>query len=217
MAALPAPHRAGAEKARQRVHVDARPWGGATDETPHLRVIQDAVWADQRLRIRYRRAQGEPYERLVDPYGLVAKAGVWYVVAGTPGGEAQRTYRVSRVESAEPTGETFERPTGFDLAASWDRSRGEFERRGTPYKLLVHVPPAVLPLFLRMVGGRVTNAIEQLEDGPDRARLSLTFPAAGAALAAIAAFGADVEVLEPAEFRSRMAAWARAMVRLYGV
>jgi predicted DNA-binding transcriptional regulator YafY len=215
LVALPPPHRAGAEKARQRVHVDARPWGGTTDETPHLRTIQDAVWADQRLRIRYRRNEREPVERLVDPYGLVAKAGVWYLVAGIPGQDAQRTYRVSRVESAEPTGESFERPTGFDLATTWDRSRGEFERRGAGYKTLVRVTPGVLPLFLRMLGGRVTDAIEQLEDGPQGTRLSLTLPAAGAALPALAAFGADVEVLEPAEFRSRVAAWARAIVDLY--
>jgi predicted DNA-binding transcriptional regulator YafY len=215
LAALPAPYRAGAERARQRVHVDARAWGRTGEETPHLRVIQDAVWSDQRLRVRYRRGEGRPVERLVDPYGLVAKAGVWYLVAGTPDGGPERTYRVSRMEAAEPAGEAFERPQGFDLARSWDRSRADFERRGAAYRLLVRVAPEVLPLLLRMVGNRVTEAIEQLDDAPDGTLLRLTFPAPGAALAALAAFGAEIEVLEPAEFRARIAAWARAIVALY--
>jgi predicted DNA-binding transcriptional regulator YafY len=119
------------------------------------------------------------------------------------------------MEAVELAGEAFERPTGFDLARSWDRSRTDFERRGTAYRLLVRVAPGLMPLFLRMVGNRVTEAIEQLEDPPDGTLLRLTFPAPGAALAALAAFGAEIEVLEPAEFRARIAAWAAAVVARY--
>jgi predicted DNA-binding transcriptional regulator YafY len=215
LASLPAPHRSGAERARRRVHVDARPWGRGGDQTPHLQAVQDAVWSDQRIVVRYRPGEADAVERVIDPLGLVAKAGVWYLMAASARSRALRTYRVSRIVSVEPTGETVRRPEGFDLAAAWSRSRGEYERRGTPYPLLVRVPRPLLPLFLRVAGHWVTETIDE-EDDREGVRLRVVFSAPGAALASLAAFAADVEVLEPVEFRERLRGWARSVLELQG-
>ncbi|MEU4353157.1 helix-turn-helix transcriptional regulator [Streptomyces virginiae] len=64
-------------------------------------------------------------ERTVDPLGLVAKAGVDYLVAGTDKG--LRTFRLSRVTSVEPTGEPVVRPPDFDLARAWRTLSGAFQ------------------------------------------------------------------------------------------
>ena len=83
MAALPVESRAHAARISECFHLDAPPWYGDTDRTDRLDAVADAVWTRRRVRIRYLR-WAEPHEidRTVDPYGLVLKAGHWYLVAG---------------------------------------------------------------------------------------------------------------------------------------
>src|SRR5207253_2357392 len=81
MAALPESQRSGAQRARQRVLIDAAAWMRPAEPVPHLGIVQEASWADRRLRLRYRGGD-QSSDRVVDPYGLVAKAGVWYLVGG---------------------------------------------------------------------------------------------------------------------------------------
>jgi predicted DNA-binding transcriptional regulator YafY len=51
------------------------------------------------MRLHDRFTAGGRAERVVDPYGLVCKAGVWYLVADADG--EGRLFRVSRVKSAQ--------------------------------------------------------------------------------------------------------------------
>lgn len=52
------------------------------------------------------------------PFGLLLRLGNWYVVGHDVGQQAQRTYRVDRIEGAVEVGppQQFERPTGFTAA-----------------------------------------------------------------------------------------------------
>ncbi len=138
-AALPAAARQEAEAARQRVHLDPAEWWQTHEPVPYLRTIQEAVWQDRRLRLSYRRRGGGVATRLVDPYGLVAKASVWYLVAADaedavgvdsaaqagqdPAAQVPamepRVFRVSRVEAADLVDEPSRRPDGFDLGIFW--------------------------------------------------------------------------------------------------
>ena len=54
---------------------------------------------------------------MVEPLGLVLKAGIWYLIARREG--EVRTYRVSRVRSVELLEGRFDRPKGFNLDAYW--------------------------------------------------------------------------------------------------
>jgi predicted DNA-binding transcriptional regulator YafY len=90
MAALPAPHRPAADLASRRILIDPARWGGRhTTPAPDLSVLQQAVFADRRLRLRYRHGRDSKIRSYtLDPYGLVNKAGTWYLVAdhrGSPG------------------------------------------------------------------------------------------------------------------------------------
>jgi predicted DNA-binding transcriptional regulator YafY len=80
LASLPAPVREQAERARQRFHLDLAGWHRGEDASPHLTVLQQAIWNDRRLLITWDTdAVAGDVER-VDPYGLVSKAGAWYLV-----------------------------------------------------------------------------------------------------------------------------------------
>ncbi len=134
MAALPVSLREQAASIRQRLHVDTTGWGGVPENLSMLPIVQDAVARDRKLAIRYRPAGRERVERTVDPLGLVAKGGTWYLVARTPDGF--RTYRVSRIEEARLLDQPSERPADFDLATYWrsstERSCGRDGRNTKP-------------------------------------------------------------------------------------
>ncbi|KAI7257935.1 hypothetical protein KC345_g10653, partial [Hortaea werneckii] len=108
----------------ERIHIDGTGWHPSGETYPCLTSLQEAVWESRMVRITYLRS-GESTERLIAPLGLVAKRGVWYAVAET-GGEL-RTYRVSRITSAEVTDEIFDRPEDFHLADYWEASIRSFK------------------------------------------------------------------------------------------
>jgi predicted DNA-binding transcriptional regulator YafY len=78
------------------VHVDSRPWlqASASGTTPASLI--GTVRRGRRLRIEYDSSREPgPRELIVDPYGLVAKAGVWYLIADCA--RVPRMYRLERV------------------------------------------------------------------------------------------------------------------------
>ena len=123
LAVAAGPSRAG--RLQERILVDGDRWFRTASVPPHLARVQDALWSDRRLRLRYRRGLDRVVDRTVEPYGLVCKAGTWYLLAGVGG--QPRVYRVSRIEDAELTEEGFERPAGFDLRAAWTAQVGNFK------------------------------------------------------------------------------------------
>jgi predicted DNA-binding transcriptional regulator YafY len=80
-AALPAELRDRASRVGERFHLDAPGWFRDAEDTPFLSDLATALWRDQRIEVRYRRWGHDEVDRLLDPLGLVLKAGVWYLVA----------------------------------------------------------------------------------------------------------------------------------------
>jgi hypothetical protein len=80
---------------------------------------------DRRLAIRYWPAGREARERVVDPLGLLAKGGTWYLVARRPTVSASTGCRDRERATAD---ESFQRPADFDLAAHWQRTTEEPRR-----------------------------------------------------------------------------------------
>ena len=215
LAVLPAVHRPEAEQASERVVVDPSAWLRPREPVPHLAVVQEAVWASRQLRVRYRRPGApEATERVLDPYGLVAKAGTWYLVAADRG--EPRLYRVSRIHAAALTEEPSRRPADLDLEALWEQLRHRFEDRGPGVQVRVRVRSDRLPMVERMLSGSLADAPAVVgSDGGDPT-LVLRFPAEPAARAVLLGFVGDVEVLLPASLRLSMAAAGRELAALYG-
>lgn len=81
------------------------------DQPPLLAVLQQAVDARAQLDIDYYAAyRDELGERVVDPLALVNRDGNWYLRAWCHRAGDERTFRVDRIERAEPTGVSHERP-----------------------------------------------------------------------------------------------------------
>jgi predicted DNA-binding transcriptional regulator YafY len=214
LAALPPELRARASRLVERFHLDAAGWFHASEAVPHLATLSEAVWEGRRVRIDYER-EDRKVSRIVDPLGIVLKAGVWYVVAAA---EAQiRTYRVSRVTSVEPVGEHFERPADFELAAYWSESSAAFERDFPRAVVTVRLRADRLDRLAAAVGDRAVANSERLAhaDGEGWLRLRLRLDWPNEVPGQLLSLGSDVEILEPAETRERVVALARAIVEQY--
>lgn len=73
--------------------------------------VSAAVARHEVLRIRYQGGGAETAsEREIEPWALAVERGVWYVSAHCRSACAERTFRLDRVLSAEPTGERFTPP-----------------------------------------------------------------------------------------------------------
>ncbi|MFL5649638.1 MAG: helix-turn-helix transcriptional regulator, partial [Chloroflexota bacterium] len=78
LASLPPELRARASRLVERFHLDAGEWFRASQPVPHLGALSEAVWRSTRITIDYDRGEGAT-RRILEPLGLVLKAGIWYV------------------------------------------------------------------------------------------------------------------------------------------
>ncbi|MCX4779185.1 helix-turn-helix transcriptional regulator [Streptomyces sp. NBC_01264] len=241
-AALPAELRAQADRMRLRFHLDAPGWYAEHEETPHLARIADAVWRGRVVGVRYRRWKA-PHEvdRRLAPYGLVLKAGRWYLVAGSaaeqgapgtsgtsaapgtpaaPGAPAPAgppfTYRVDQILAVRETDEECALPDGFELAAHWRRTQAEFHERLYPEEAEVRVSARAAA---RLTGAQARALAATGTPDPELpgwTRAVLPIESQDHAQARFLELGAEAEVLAPPSLRRRIGAAAAATAARYG-
>jgi predicted DNA-binding transcriptional regulator YafY len=201
LAALPQELQERATRASRLFHLDTRGWFRAEDTVPHLPALAAAVWQGCRARLRYREG-GAVVQRTIDPLGLVLKGGAWYLVAHRSAG--MRVYRVSRVVSVRALEQSFERPAAFELQAFWTQWSRSFEETLPRVQVTVRVDEDVR----RWLPGQPRVD----EDG----RAVVAFAHLGDAYRELLRFGSQLEVLEPAELRDRIAETSRSVAAMYG-
>jgi predicted DNA-binding transcriptional regulator YafY len=214
-AVLPAHRRVDQARVRQRFHLDATGWEQDAGAVPHLQTIYQAVWQDRRLSLCYHPLPGIEIEQTADPYGLVAKAGVWYLVCAHKG--RLRAHRVSDLIAVSLQTGTFERPEGFDLAGFWETWCAEREQSRAAYTVTVRAAPGLIPYLPMYFGERIRADIAHA--GPTDAEswivLELAFESLESARDRLLGFGRAVEVLAPKALRESIVDYATQITQLY--
>lgn len=214
LAALPDDRRLGAERVGGRFHLDPLNWfrdGAPVDRLPD---IARAVWSEQRMAVRYERWSGE-VERLLEPLGLVLKAGVWYLVAQVDG--APRTYRASNILSLSLLDETFERPADFDLAAYWTAWAKRYEASVYQGEARLRVTACGLAR-LGEINAAMAAAARAAAPPDETGRTTLTIPVESVDQAArdLLRLGGEAEALAPPELRHRVLELAQSIAAAHG-
>jgi predicted DNA-binding transcriptional regulator YafY len=210
--ALPATFRGEAEAAADAVVIDPAGWGRTERELPEtVRLLQQAVVQRRRVALRYRGRAGTATDRVVDPWGLVDKDAVWYLLAGTEHG--RRTFRLDRISHAEPIDQEAHRPADLDLPAVWAEVVKRMEQRRATTSATVLVGERLLPV-LRDRHGRHCEVTGPAPDGRVQVRFTAHTPRAIAEQ--LAGWGATVEVVEPDSVRRELAALGAELVERYG-
>ena len=146
----------------------------------------------------------------MDPYGLVCKAGIWYLVADSAG--EPRLFRVSRVVSAVVDEEPVRRRDGVELAGLWASLRREVEDRPAPLEVVVRVRREWLDMFGRMCAAHLAGPLPAAAG--EWTQVRLRYPGVKAARPLLS-FGANVEVTSPASVRADLAEVAAQVVACY--
>lgn len=198
----------------QRLHLDAASWFLTDEPVPHLKIVQDAAWQDRQLLLSYRRRNGTVSERVISPYGLVAKASIWYVVAATDKG--MRVYRVSRIESVQITQTSFTRSQDFDLAEFWADWLIGYKVSLPRYPVTLRIGPDLIPVLPYMLGDDVRLLIEQAQPDSEGWRImEYTFEKIEEARTYVLGMGASVDVIAPEELRAKVLKSASDIVAHY--
>lgn len=214
MAALPAPHRPAAEATSRRILVDAtRWWADGEANAVDLDVLQDAVFTDRRLRLRYRHSgTTEPRTYTVDPYGLVAKAGVWYLVADRRG--RPQLFRADRVQSARQLLDPVRRRPGVELADVWEVLRRQVEERPAGVEVVARVRRERLDFFLRLAAPQLSPSQDEFDLSGEWVTVRLRYARLQASRQLLM-FSDQVEVLSPPEVRAELRAALASVAALY--
>ncbi|MEU9311499.1 WYL domain-containing protein [Streptomyces sp. NPDC048256] len=225
--------------AAQRFHLDAPAWFREPAAPALLPAVADAVWDDRCLSARYRRGESEVVREL-EPYGLVLKAGVWYLcarvrAAGTEakgtgagtgtGAEAGmgtgvfRTYRIDRFVGVDATEDRFSRDEGFDLPGFWGEQAERFALSILRAEVVLRLSATGmrnLPYAVDPVAARDALAGVPEPDATGWATVTLRVESEEVAHTQLAALGPEAEVLFPATLRERFAEDATRLTELYG-
>ncbi|HEV7180236.1 MAG TPA: YafY family protein [Candidatus Baltobacteraceae bacterium] len=199
--------RRAAEKARERIHIDQRRWNQTDAPVEKLALLRRAVWDDRRVELVYEDRRRERTTRVVDPFGLVSKAGVWYLVARTAGGF--RSFRVDRIVEVVETLERFERPEDFNLDEHW---------RQIAYDLMANQPQSYsVTLRVESASTQMLGSYWHTEvvPGDDPNLLRITFPSSEIALYQVLSWGDTVAILDPPDLRDAIVSHARALIERY--
>jgi len=89
-----------------------------TPDTELLLRLADAARQRSPVAVTYTSWDGRRSERTVQPYGIVAHSGRWYVTGADSASGEVRTFRLDRIQAAAVQPGTFEVPAGFDPAAT---------------------------------------------------------------------------------------------------
>lgn len=178
-----------------------------------FRVLTSSIIEGHAIRIQYEKITGEKSDRIVEPLGMLAKRGVWYLIARTPGTEDMRAYRVDQIDSAYARERMkFEYPQGFTVESyvgdSWGIYSDDEVRR-------------VVLRFSSRVARRVKNlcyhhsqrVIEQSADGS----LLIEFNVCGHVelVSWILQWGHQVEVIESEDLREKVREAALSIAKQY--
>lgn len=211
LAALP---KAGSEEANRiagRFHLDTSDWYRVARPTPFLSRIARAVLDRRVLAMTYDSWKARAEWR-VEPYGLVLKAGHWYLIAR---GQAKvRIFTIADFQSLEILGEEFERPDDFNLAGWWQAEQARFEAELFSENATLRLSPLGLKRLAALSprGAAAARVAQIGADGWALAEMAIENSDHGAR--EILMIGAELEILSPANFRQRVLALAAGIAGL---
>lgn len=214
-ASLPEAVRIQGEKVKQKVLLDAGWWLQADDPVPCLQILADAIWQERMLHISYQSFYEAVVEMDLIPYGLVAKANVWYCVG--EGAEQVRVLRVSHIRTASLLEAHAIPPQDFDLSTFWAGWCQDFESRQSFFQVRLRISPRLAGELPRVFSRRGQAVLDRDSD-PDPAgwyHLTVAFENLEAARARLLSLGGEVEVLQPLALRLSLRDFAEQIIAVY--
>lgn len=210
-AALPALHQPSVDYIRQRIHIDPIWWWHESQPLPFWAELQQAVYEDRCIQVTYEHRDGEVVERTLEPFSLVAKASLWYLIARREG--ELRMYRISRFHSLTLLDTHFSRPADFDLATYWQEHVQAFTASLADFSFTLRLHSSRLNFAQWLTPGRC----QIIEPEDNESWLTVRFRLETLELAKMLVFGLGTQaiVIEPYELAEAVKNGARDVLQHY--
>jgi len=211
LVSLPGKGRAEAGRIAGRFHLDTADWYRAARPTPLLAQVARAVLDRYLLRMTYQSWTAKR-DWTVEPYGLVLKAGHWYLVA--KGHRKLRSFNVADILALEVLPAQHSPPSEFDLAAWWGESAKSFEKQLRPGIAILRASE-IGRRRLRLLGSFAGEAVGKAEPSGDDGWYTVKLPleTIESAAPALLGIGPEIEVIEPAALRDEIARLAELVLQ----
>ncbi|WP_051477019.1 WYL domain-containing protein [Arthrobacter sp. Br18] len=163
---------------------------------PHWDEVWRAMSKRKLLRFTYRAAStGCEEERTLEPWGMGARFGHWYVVGYDTARRAERFFRLSRITSAPRILDAgFVVPDSFDM----NRALASLRRSEPDHTARIAVRPGSCNALRVRKGSTVVSAGEEWD------QLEVRYSSAQALAPEIAVFGPNARVARPAELAAEV-------------
>ena len=192
-------------------------WWGQTGNVPkdRLELIHSAIQRCVSINVEFPFWNRTIFEQRIDPYGIVAKAGEWYLVYASAGRVRMR--RINDLKKIQLTEKVFNRPEGFDLEAAWKTLCHEQEDDYYRYHVSLRVSPEIAAILGEPSWGVPFRVRSQGVEADDRGWMDceLEFENLIAARTHLLGWGSAVEVISPMELRLCLLDFARQIRGVY--
>jgi predicted DNA-binding transcriptional regulator YafY len=195
------------------VLVESAAWFTEPSDTVDVADLASALRRGRRLRVGYRRSgEARASSRVVDPYGLVAKAGRWYLVADADG--SGRLFALDRLAAYASLDEPARARPGQTLRSVWDELRQQTEATGA-VTVRIRLRADRLDLARRVLGTRIdvvsdpgkagsgSSGAERADGGSGWCAAVVRYPDVES-VRQLLQFGNHIEVLGPDDARERV-------------
>lgn len=211
LASLPERHQPSVDYMRQRLYIDPVWWWHEATPLPFWTELQQAVFENHLIELTYENYRAEVTTRTVEPYSLVAKASVWYLIGRRDGN--LRTYRVARIQAVEVLDEHFERQADFDLPTYWNARTQEFVESLEGEALSYHFTIRLSVERVNFMKWYTPGRFEIMEENQEAIVVRLQVESGEVAKMLVFGFGPPIEVLDPPELQAAVLATAVAISR----
>ncbi|WP_411133040.1 MULTISPECIES: helix-turn-helix transcriptional regulator [unclassified Streptomyces] len=185
------------------VLVDSAAWFAAPEAAVDVSDLASALRHRRRLRIQYRRsAESHASTRVVDPYGIVAKSGRWYLVADDQGDS--RLLALERLSAFEQLDAPAVLQADESLRTRWAALKKRTEGQDR-VSVTIRLPENGLDLARRILGTR----IHHVSDPEIGSRVVIVRYPEIESVRQLLQFGDHIEVLAPEAARTRISQLAR--------
>ncbi|MFI1205768.1 helix-turn-helix transcriptional regulator [Streptomyces sp. NPDC020883] len=185
------------------VLVDSTAWFAAPEAAVEVSDLASTLRHRRRLRILYRRsAESQASTRVVDPYGIVAKSGRWYLVADDQGDS--RLLALERLSAFEQLAAPAVLRPGETLRTRWAELKKRTEEQDR-VSVTIRLPEKGLDLARRILGTRIHH-VSDAERGS--CVVVVRYPDIES-VRQLLQFGDHIEVLAPETARARISQLAR--------
>ena len=214
-AALPNTHKTVMTETQQRIYLDSSGWIPIEKPIHHLEIIHRAIWRDKLLKVIYQGNFNARIECEIEPYGLVSKQDVWYLVGVVE--DYIRVIKMKDILEVTVLNENFVREKYFDLVLEWKKWCKANQDHRHVFSAKIKVAPELIKHLNFYLGENTEYQITEnhQDDEEGWKEVSILFENFFQARECILSMGRAAEVVEPEPLKLSIIDFAEQILDFY--